>query len=526
MRISLTYNYGFQWYFKDDISFKGYFYIDDTFYEKQKAADFLSTIDDIKEVLKRINGVFTIIKQDKNTVTLISDITRSFPVFYNQINGDWFFSDDSCKINNELKNLKFNPIAEREFLASNHVHGKKTLIEGVYQLQSSEYILFDNKTIKEQFNYFSYSTKEQKNKEINTIRKQSIKAFKNSFKRALQPIKNKQIVLPLSSGFDSRLIAVFLKKYNFKNVICYTYGKKNSFEIKYSKKIADTLNYEWIFIEYNEKLIYNYLDTKEFKNYTNYAAKNFSMPNLQEYFAVKYLKENNLIYDNAVFLSGYAGDILGGSEYKHFLSQKVTKKNISALLFDSKMRNTSFSKLNRELQLNEIENILFSFDKDYQNKIPETVFDDYNLKERISKYIFNSASFYTFFGYEVRFPFWDMELLTFFKELPIIYKQHKSFFDAILKDDFFEKFDVNFEKNESAKAVKSNLKGIKKVIKSFLPTFIKEKRMKERDWNNYELVTQDMINQMKSANLTIHRTYNDYNEIVTQWYLHKIKGNL
>lgn len=526
MKISLSYNYGLQWYFKDDISFKGYFHINDTFYDKQKAADFLADVDNLKTILKTINGVFTILKKDKNEVTLISDITRSFPIFYTKTNDDWFLADDIYTIINKLKTTNFNQIAEREFLASNHVHGRKTLIEGIYQLQSSEYILFDNSKIKERYNYFSYSNSEQKNKDLETLQKECIKSFKNSFKRTLKSIKNKQIILPLSSGFDSRLIAVFLKKYNLNNVLCYTYGKKDSFEIAYSKKVANTLGFEWIFIEYDEKLINKNLDTKEFKKYINYAGKLISMPNLQEYFAVKFLKENNFINDNAIFLSGYAGDILGGSEFKFLKDQKLTDKNISARLFDSKMKNTVISKLDKKDHLKEFENILFSFDKDFKHKIPETVFDDYNLKERISKYIFNSASFYNFFGYEIRFPFWDLELLNFFKELPIKYKIDKSFFDKILQDNYFEKFDVNFETVKKSNRSEPSFKGLKKIIKSFLPTFIREKRMKDRDWNNYELVTKNMITQMKLAKLAIHRTYNDYNEIVTQWYLYKIKGEL
>ena len=526
MKVYLKYNCGFQWYFKDDISFKGYFYIDNIFYDKQNAANFLANVDNLKAVLNAINGVFTILKKDKNVLTLISDITRSFPVFYAQINDDWYFADDVFSIINKLKTPKFNQIAKREFLASNHVHGRKTLIEGVYQLQSSEYLLFDNSKIKKQFNYFSYSNSEQKSKDLQALQKECITSFENSFKRTFNPIKENQIVLPLSSGFDSRLIALFLKKYNFKNVLCYTYGKKDSFEIEYSKKVAKTLGFEWVFIEYNEKLINNYIDTKEFESYINYAGKLSSMPNLQEYFAVKFLKENKLINDNAIFLSGYAGDILGGSEFKHFKNQKVTKNNISTLLFESKMKNTVISKFEKGDHLKEFENILLSFDKDFKNNIPKTVFDDYNLKERISKYIFNSASFYTFFGYEVRFPFWDLELLKFFKELPVEYKNDKSFFDQVLQNNYFEKFYVNFEKEKKSKITRSNFVGLKKIIKSFLPTFIKEKRMKDRDWNNYELVTQDMIAQMKSAKLSIHRTYNDYNEVVTQWYLYKIKGEL
>ena len=50
-----------------------------------------------------------------------------------------------------------------------------------------------------------------------------------------------------------------LKKYNYKNVVCYTYGRKDSFEIENSQKTAKTLNFEWHFIEYKDDLISDFL---------------------------------------------------------------------------------------------------------------------------------------------------------------------------------------------------------------------------------------------------------------------------
>ena len=42
-----------------------------------------------------------------------------------------------------------------------------------------------------------------------------------------EKVKDKKIYLALSAGDDSRLIACYLKKYNFKNVECFSYGLSN-----------------------------------------------------------------------------------------------------------------------------------------------------------------------------------------------------------------------------------------------------------------------------------------------------------
>ena len=97
MNVSLTHNKAFTWFKSDSLFFKGYFYVDNTFYEKENAINYLSNIKenkDFKETLNSINGVFTIIISIRNILYIASDITRSFPIFYTFQNEKIFLSDD------------------------------------------------------------------------------------------------------------------------------------------------------------------------------------------------------------------------------------------------------------------------------------------------------------------------------------------------------------------------------------------------------------------------------------------------
>ena len=61
MNILLKLNIAFKWYKNDTLNFKGYFYVDNQFYEKEAALNFLSCVkteSNFKEVIKKINGVF------------------------------------------------------------------------------------------------------------------------------------------------------------------------------------------------------------------------------------------------------------------------------------------------------------------------------------------------------------------------------------------------------------------------------------------------------------------------------------
>jgi asparagine synthase (glutamine-hydrolysing) len=529
MNITLKHNKGFKWFKNDSLFFKGYFYIDAIFYEKENALNYLSSVkntSDFKGLLTNINGVFTLLFSDKNTVYIASDITRSFPIFYTFQNNELFLSDDIFYLKDTFNLDTFDALSEIEFKACNHTHGKKTLLKNVFQVQASEYLIIKNDEIIESNFFYSYAIKKESIDPYQTLKKKAIDALENTFKRFINSLNNRTVIVPLSGGFDSRFIAVMLKKYKYKNVLCYTYGRKDSFEIANSKKTAEQLNFKWIFIEYKSQLIDGFLETSAFKEYVHFAGKLSSMPNLQEYFAVKYLKENNLIPEDSIFIPGYAGDLLGGSQFLKVIPEDLKHTEIADLLLEQKFTNYPLSASNKKILKRQVEKQLTHFDENYVEKIPSSVFEDFDLKEKIAKYIFNSANFYTYFGFEHRFPFWDKELLDFFKKVPVKHKLMKTFFDAILINEYFKKQDVYFETELQPSEKKMNIQKVKNKIKPFLPTFIKQQFLEKNDWVNYKPLTDEMLKSLDLNKLKVKKSSKDYNEIITQWYLYFSKNRI
>ena len=65
----------------------------------------------------------------------------------------------------------------------------------------------------------------------------------NIFRKMLNKIGDRQIIIPLSAGNDSRLVASILKHLGAKNVKFYSYGSSGNFEAKIAKKISKKLNF-------------------------------------------------------------------------------------------------------------------------------------------------------------------------------------------------------------------------------------------------------------------------------------------
>lgn len=526
--ITLKFNHGFQWFCNSTIALKGYFYIDDVFYEKENALAFLTSQlpnENSKSFLKTLNGVFTIIISSENSVEIVCDNTRAFPLFYTIQNDSLSISDDILILKNKFKINTFDAIAKLEFKASNHTHSNETLLDSVFQLEPSTYLRFKNQRLVQKVVLFSYAIKTESKASYTDLKDEAIVIFEKAFIRLIKSLQNKTVLLPLSGGYDSRLIAVLLKKHNYKNVICFTYGRKENFEIENSKKTAEALGYPWYFIEYTPALISNYLETKEFLSYAHFAGKHSSMPYLQEYFAIKYLKEELKIPKNSVFIPGFAGDFLGGSEYNK-IPKKIKSHTIADAILNLKLNNTHLSEQEKTALKHEINSSLNKVDQDYHSKIASTVFEDYNFRERLAKYIFNSASYYLFFDFEFRFPYWDMELLAFFKKVPITYKQMKILYDDVLTTAYFNDYNVNFKNEIQPKKSDLIKQKIKDKIKPRLSDTLKESILKKHDWNNYEPITKQMLLQMKKYGLPVKRVYKDYNEIISQWYIYLCENKL
>ena len=123
----------------------------------------------------------------------------------------------------------------------------------------------------------------------------------------------RQIIVPLSGGLDSRFIVTGLRKFNYKNVICISYGLKNNIEAILAKKIAKKLGYKWIFIEYKPKKFKRYFYSEDYNKYLTYCDSLTSIHFIGEYYMLKELDDNSLIEKDAIFVNGQSGDFITGN---------------------------------------------------------------------------------------------------------------------------------------------------------------------------------------------------------------------
>lgn len=374
----------------------------------------------LKNYLLELNGNFAFVLETSQYIFCTVDRVRSIPLFYAKDKDGAIISDDAHYIREHL-NPPFCEENGAEFLVTGYVTSNETLFDGIFQVQAGEYLIFDKITgnftnqLYHHFwhrNFFTDSEEDLLNRLDNV--------FVHIFQRLIESTMGYQIVVPLSGGLDSRIIVAMLKKLGLNDVICFSYGKKGNTEAEISRKVAETLGYTWYFVEYTGKKWYDCYHSDEMRAYERYAGNLSSLPVIQDFLAVKILKEEGKIPDNAVFIPGHSGDMLAGSWIPSDI--KYLPHTADYCITNSLQQNYSLWRWNDEKKESVFrERIRKSIGNRsiYDANSLANGVEYFNFKERQAKFIVNSVRAYEFLGYEWRLPLWDAELIDFFLKVPI-----------------------------------------------------------------------------------------------------------
>ena len=466
------------------------------------------------ELTKRLNGNFAVIIKDEGAVFASVDRVRSFPLFYS-LKGDTFIiGDDAHSIQ---KRAGFNTLdkdSAREFLLSGYICGKDTLIPEIRQLEPAEFLYLDLKEgsdiLRER--YYSYYNKDKMQLSAEVMAEIHDKILSSVFQRLLKSIGERKVVVPLSGGVDSRLVASMLKRLNYENVVCLSYGVPNNWETNFSKKIADRLGYEWIYVPYSREKWHKIYRSREWRDFF-YSYDNLSsLPNMSEWCAVRELKEKGLVPEDALFVPGHTGDFISGGHLQYVFAGKgqITKEVLLNRILEK-----HYSLWKKELSNKDarkrIMNKLWEFFKGMPLSSESDIADAYECWEwqaRQARFIINSVRTYDFYGYEWRLPLWDLEMMDFWCTVPLELKLGKKLYLFYLKEkDELNLFGENLERKQLHK---------RRVIGGIARKFIEYFRDTNALCGIHNYFTVSFLNAGRK----------NINSILVKEYLKKIKSEL
>ena len=386
----------------------------------------LSNKNDLVKFTKKQDGFFRFVIWNKDFIFSAVDQIASKSILY--------------KIDKKKLSIYIDPPLQKkidqdalvDIYYSGYTTHNETIYKNIKTLLPGEYIFLDNKKRqyeKSKWNNFSpiYNTKINNNKNFEEV-------IFSVFSKIKKRNTNKNFLVPLSAGFDSRLIVSAMKKIEM-NFDTFTYGFRNQRDFRITKEICkklDVKNYQIVMNSKNTD-IYNSQKFNKFLNFNNYGI---SANNFGDYGPLFYL-DQKINKNEFIIINGQAGDFLtGGHLPVDIISKKNSiEKNKSLLL--SYILNKHYSLWTpvkndfKKRYINHVNEIYFKKSKNYIDLLK--AYERYEFENRQSKWVTGQQKVYDFFGYAWELPLWKTSVMNFFgNNLSLNEKINQSFYKKFL----------------------------------------------------------------------------------------------
>lgn len=389
------------------------------------------------QALFKSSGCFAAVIQNEASIKLVADVAASFPVFFKIESDELHISDF---VGAAVPRRLSQPVLD-SMLNLYCTEFTDTFYEGWKCVPAGHYLEVDLNTGAHQLlRWFDHFIKE-KHPADTSFERCYLEILDRLTREIIEFSAGKQILLPLSGGYDSRLILSLLAKEHGIDLLCYTYGRPDSAEVQNALAVGRHLGVQHVLIEYDAE-VFSRIASEDWLNYERSGFLGRSLPHEQDFFALSILKSKGLLKDGFVALPGYCGDIAGGSFLKSHpidVAQYILQKHNYHARYIPKLEGAD------------------AWD----------VYQQWLTENRLSKFIVNGVRVYEHFGGKWMLPLWHPEFLKLFYALRFEDRWgQKAYIDEAFKH-YFQPLGIDIRKPPSDSP--EFLAGWKDKMKQLLP---------------------------------------------------------
>ncbi len=431
----------YSWIQRDNIFYRYGFGKDSALLESIQSAfaEGVPNLNFLGKQIEKVNGNFCFIVRKDEYVYLGADRTQSFPLLYSVSNEGVAISDSISKLQREGV-CKSQPLKEslEEIVSMGVVMGKNTLFEDIYVIEAAQIVRINvNSGEIELCDYFKHDHGDYFAGDEKKLARKLDETLNDVFCRVKENAGERLIVVPLSGGYDSRLVVTSLKQVGVENVLCISYGTYRNKEVQVAEKLAKELGYDWMYVPQTKKEIVQFASSLNFWKYMKDISNGSAIPYLQN-FAVYKLKKAGVIPSDAIVMTGNSGDVLEGDQMPECFEEDkdYSRKELLDAIMNKHFRlagrnGASNSRIREDITVKYLAKKIYSYEEVHN------IFEQFNWRERQSQFLFNDGLFYSdFCGLEWFFPLWDIEFVDFWLHVPtkLRYKR-KFYYNYVHKED-------------------------------------------------------------------------------------------
>ena len=366
----------------------------------------------------RRTGAWTLIEAGDGVVRLTTDRTRSHHLLFTRAGDTWIISDDPQELRRHAPTWARDEQAAEVFLHAGFTPGTRTLAHEVYATPAGSVVELrsDGTWSSRSWETYRYDADPITSPEefADVFRT----ALDTAVERVLQETDGRQLLVPLSGGLDSRLLAVWLKRHGARDVVTFTYGVPGSTEVAISRGVAEALEMDWFTVDLDPTEMARTWAGPDGVDFQKRTWGLTSLPHVQDWYALLQMRRNALIDTDAVFLPGHT--IVGNMHDEHLLEGGPSRNDVLTTvarhhsLLQGDRSAWRHLPLLRRAVVQGAQEVSFPIGRGKDlagsgRSIQELV-ERVNLQERQAKYINESFKAYEAFGYGWALPMLDTEV--------------------------------------------------------------------------------------------------------------------
>ena len=510
----------FPWSVREEVRVTGYLWSEDRMVGGADLAGFIGNqtacYERFSEWFGKQNGQFSAIVEQNGEIWLGCSHTWSYPLFYLQKGDVLAVTDDP----EHLLPAIDKPVADREtrnyFLNFGVTPAGYTIVPDLMQVRPGETVL-----LKGGSSQHTLSPIHTFSGTRNGTSEELARLIREEFGKYAGFLKDKEILLPLTRGYDSRLLACLLKEFGLTKVTCATWGRPANRESPTARRVAETQGFPHIFIPYSTDTFHRDAKEEMFDDYIGYAGHYSSMPFLQDYFAIRHLLREGVIHAGTAVLPGHPGDFIRGA---HLFPSLPGKDDISLANAIISAFGNSYPATHRERDLLR-KTITREFPEKNTAKTALQKFDLWDYEERQCKLIGNSSLVYDFFKISHLSPLFDKNIMGRFLQLPFGQRLGCSLYYETLTTQFFSPHGLDFDLRPAYTKPAGRPAVIETLIK-LVPRFLKKIYYPLDDDVFYREFTVVLMRSSQKLHYRHPLKPHFYNCYLTQWYLAKVESRL
>ena len=401
-------------------------------------------VETIAATLSALNGHFALVLEGDGWILAVVDRIRTTPLFYAHDGLGWRISDQGGKLAHQLGFGvgEVNPDAALALAMAGYTIGADTLYQGLQSLVAGEAVLLTDNAA-HRIRYHRYRAWEVEAQPDEVLRRALAGTTLDILRALMERAGDRPIVIPLSAGLDSRLIASGLHHLGCRTVRCFSYGLPGNYEAEAARRIAGQLGYDWRFVPFSIGRLRRFFASDDHAAYLAYADTCTNLPFEQDLYAIRVLQSDGYIPNNAILVNGNSGDFISGGHIPPTLhrpdpdlSPDKRKQAVAGALVEKHFRLwASLATPNRDARIaHRLVQEIESSDIDFQKV--DAVHGGYEFcesQDRQSKYVIAGQRIYEHAGLDWALPLWADDYLSFWQSVPLSAKAGQSLYRAMLE---------------------------------------------------------------------------------------------